>query len=100
MEQHHSKHHAAYVTGANNALAQLAEARDKGQLRQHQPAFQGPGLPHPAGTSTTPCSGTTSPRTGGDKPEGELAAAIDDAFGSLDAFRAQFTAAAGRSTFL
>ena len=31
---------------------------------------------------------------GGDKPEGELAAAIDDAFGSFDAFRAQFSAAA------
>jgi superoxide dismutase, Fe-Mn family len=31
---------------------------------------------------------------GGDKPDGELAAAIDDAFGSFDAFRAHFTAAA------
>ena len=28
MELHHSKHHAAYVAGANNALAQLAEARE------------------------------------------------------------------------
>jgi Fe-Mn family superoxide dismutase len=32
MELHHSKHHQAYVTGANNALAQLAEARDAGTL--------------------------------------------------------------------
>ena len=31
---------------------------------------------------------------GGDKPTGELAGAIDDAFGSFDKFRAQFTAAA------
>ena len=31
---------------------------------------------------------------GGDKPTGDLAAAIDDAFGSFDKFRAQFTAAA------
>ncbi|ANS78687.1 Mn superoxide dismutase [Serinicoccus hydrothermalis] len=31
---------------------------------------------------------------GGDKPEGEIAAAIDDAFGSFDAFRGQFTATA------
>jgi Fe-Mn family superoxide dismutase len=30
MELHHSKHHQAYVTGANAALAALAEARDKG----------------------------------------------------------------------
>ncbi len=31
---------------------------------------------------------------GGDKPVGELAAAMDDAFGSFDGFRSQFTAAA------
>ena len=31
---------------------------------------------------------------GGDKPDGELAAAIDDFFGSFDKFRAHFTAAA------
>jgi Fe-Mn family superoxide dismutase len=31
---------------------------------------------------------------GGDKPTGELAAAIDDAFGSFDKFRGQFTSAA------
>lgn len=27
MELHHSKHHQAYVTGANTALEQLATAR-------------------------------------------------------------------------
>lgn len=32
MELHHSKHHQAYVTGANTALEQLAEARDKGDF--------------------------------------------------------------------
>ena len=31
---------------------------------------------------------------GGDKPTGDLAAAIDDAFGSFDKFRAQFSAVA------
>ena len=30
MELHHSKHHAAYVAGANTALEQLAEARANG----------------------------------------------------------------------
>ena len=29
MELHHSKHHAAYVAGANTAQEKLAEARDK-----------------------------------------------------------------------
>ena len=32
MELHHSKHHAAYVKGANTALEQMADARDKGEL--------------------------------------------------------------------
>jgi len=30
LELHHSKHHAAYVKGSNDALDQLAEARDRG----------------------------------------------------------------------
>ena len=29
MELHHDKHHAAYVTGANQTLEKLAAARDK-----------------------------------------------------------------------
>ena len=29
MELHHSKHHAAYVAGANTALDQMAEGREK-----------------------------------------------------------------------
>ena len=32
MELHHSKHHQAYVTGANTALEQLAEAREQGNF--------------------------------------------------------------------
>ena len=45
-------------------------------------------------TPTTPSSGKNLSPNGGDKPEGELAAAIDDQFGSFDKFRAHFTAAA------
>jgi superoxide dismutase, Fe-Mn family len=32
MELHHSKHHATYVKGANTALEQLAEARERDAL--------------------------------------------------------------------
>jgi Fe-Mn family superoxide dismutase len=32
MELHHSKHHATYVKGANTAVEQLAEAREREAL--------------------------------------------------------------------
>ena len=93
MELHHSKHHQAYVTGANTALAQLAEARDKGELGavnklEKDLAFNlGGHVNHSVfWTNLSP--------DGGDKPTGELAAAIDDHFGSFDKFQAHFTASA------
>jgi superoxide dismutase, Fe-Mn family len=90
---HHGKHHATYVKGANDTLAKLAEAREKGDhsaiLRNEKNlAFNlGGHVNHSIWWKNL------SPN-GGDKPTGDLAAAIDDSFGSFDAFRAQFTAAA------
>jgi len=93
MELHHSKHHQAYVTGANTALEQLASARESGDLSavnklEKDLAFNlGGHINHSVFWENL------SP-DGGGSPEGELAAAIDDSFGSLDAFRAHFTATA------
>lgn len=91
MELHHSKHHATYVKGANTALEQMAEARAGGQwgtvnLLAKNLAFNLGG--HVNHSVFWP---NMSP-DGGDKPDGELAAAIDEHFGSFDGFRAQFTA--------
>jgi Fe-Mn family superoxide dismutase len=91
MELHHSKHHATYVKGANTALEQMAEARASGQwgtvnLLAKNLAFNLGG--HVNHSVFWP---NMSP-DGGDKPDGELAAAIDEYFGSFDGFRAQFTA--------
>ena len=93
MELHHSKHHAAYVAGANLALEQLAEARESNNFANV--AKYSKDLAFNLGCHPNPSIfwNNLSPE-GGDKPEGELAAAIDDAFGSFDAFRAHFTAAA------
>jgi len=93
MELHHDKHHAAYVKGANTALEQMAEARDKqsfgtGTLLEKNLAFNLGG--HINHSIFWP---NMSP-DGGDKPDGELGAAIDEFFGSFDGFRAQFEAAA------
>jgi Fe-Mn family superoxide dismutase len=93
MELHHSKHHAAYVAGANTALDQLAEARDTNNFANVAKYSKDLAFNLGGHTNHSIFWNNLSPE-GGDKPEGELAAAIDDAFGSFDAFRAHFTAAA------
>lgn len=92
-ELHHGKHHAGYVAGANSAVAKLAEARANDDhsailLTEKNLAF------HLAGHVNHTLWWKNLSPDGGDKPVGELAAAIDEAFGSFDAFRAQFHAAA------
>jgi len=92
-ELHHSKHHAAYVAGANAAVAKLEEARANDDhaaifLNEKNLAF------HLGGHVNHSIWWKNLSPNGGDKPTGELAAALDDAFGSFDKFRAQFTAAA------
>jgi len=93
LELHHDKHHAAYVKGANTALEKLAASREKEQFDtinqlQKNLAFNLSGhvLHSLFWNNMTP--------QGGDKPEGELAAAIDESFGSFEGFRSQLSEAA------
>jgi Fe-Mn family superoxide dismutase len=76
MELHHDKHHATYVKGLNTALEKLEKnlAFNLGGHINHSVFWP-----------------NMSP-DGGDKPVGDLAAAIDDYFGSFDKFRAHFEA--------
>ncbi len=92
MELHHDKHHAAYVKGANDTIDRLAEARDENNLS---------GLVGLEKTFAFNLSGhvlhsifwdNLSP-DGGGRPDGELAAAIDEYFGTFEAFKAQLTTA-------
>jgi superoxide dismutase, Fe-Mn family len=93
MELHHSKHHQAYVTGANAALAALAEARDKGDLANVNKLEKDLAF-NLGGHVNHSVFWTNMSPDGGDKPTGDLASAIDDHFGSFDQFTAHFTAAA------
>ncbi|MBG6214042.1 Fe-Mn family superoxide dismutase [Cryobacterium sp. CAN_C3] len=93
MELHHGKHHQAYVTGANTALAQLADARDSGNLANVNKLEKDLAF-NLGGHVNHSIFWTNLSPNGGDKPVGELAAAIDDHFGSFDKFQAHFTAAA------
>ena len=89
MELHHSKHHANYVAGLNTALEKLEEARETDNFGaiagiEKNLAFNlGGHINHSIFWKNL------SPE-GGDKPTGDLAAAIDENFGSFDKFRAHF----------
>jgi Fe-Mn family superoxide dismutase len=93
MQLHHDKHHNTYVTALNEVLEKLAAARDKGDfgaivgLEKTLSFNLGGHLNHSVFWKNL------SP-DGGDKPDGELAAAINESFGSFDGFQAHFTAAA------
>ncbi len=93
MELHHDKHHQAYVTGANAALDQLAEARDSGNLANVNKLEKDLAFNLGGHVNHTVFWNNLSP-DGGDKPTGEVASAIDDFFGSFDKFAAHFTATA------
>ena len=92
MELHHSKHHQAYVDGANQALEKLASARESGDfgtvpMLEKNLAFNLGGH-----TNHSVFWNNMSP-DGGDKPTGDVASLIDEHFGSFDGFKGQFEAA-------
>ena len=92
MELHHDKHHAAYVTGANQTLEKLAAARDKDDFGaivglEKTLAF------HISGHVLHSIFWKNQSPDGGDKPDGALGSAIDENFGSFDKFKAHFTQA-------
>lgn len=99
MQIHHDKHHAAYVNNANAALAKHADfdgsnvwalladldnvpADIRGAIRNNAGGHANHSLFWLA----------MGPHAGG-APTGDLAAAIDAAFGSFDAFKTDFAAA-------
>lgn len=92
VELHHGKHHAAYVNGLNTTIEKLDAARADGEFGaivglEKALAFNLSGhvLHSLYWTNLSP--------DGGDKPDGELDAAITEFFGGFDAFKAQLTQA-------
>jgi Fe-Mn family superoxide dismutase len=93
MELHHDKHHAAYVRGANEALEKLAAARSESNFVQIASLKKALAF-HVSGHILHSLFWRNMKPKGGDRPSGELAAAIDRDFGSFDALRKEMTAAA------
>lgn len=92
MELHHSKHHQAYVTGANAALDAMAEARANNNFG-NLPKLQ-KDLAFNLGGHVNHSIFWQNLSPQGGEVSGELSAAIDEYFGSFEGFKNHFTAAA------
>jgi len=92
MELHHSKHHQAYVTGANTALEQLAEARESNNFAAVNKLEKD--LAFNLGGHVNHSVFWTNLSPEGGEPTGALLEQLGTDFGSVDAFKAQFTAVA------
>ncbi len=98
MRVHHDKHHQAYVDKANAALEgtefdgkPVEEVlKSLGDLPSDK---QGPFRNNGGGHYNHTLFWESMSPDGGGAPSGELASAIDEAFGSFDAFKEQFEAA-------
>ncbi|HXF85144.1 MAG TPA: superoxide dismutase [Anaerolineales bacterium] len=100
MEIHHTKHHQAYITNLNGAIEKAPELAGK-SLEELLSDLNA--VPESVRTIVRNHGGGTynhnlfweimAPKAGG-TPKGELAKAIDAAFGSFEAFKDEFTKAA------
>ena len=95
MEIHHGKHHNAYVTNLNNALAGTeGESLSIEEICKNISKYPMPVRNNGGGHFNHSFFWKTLKKNEGGKPSGELASAIDAAFGSLDKFKEEFTKAA------
>ena len=94
MELHHTKHHANYVAGANAALEALQKAREEGTIGAQVTALSKNLAFNLGGHTNHSIFWKNLSPNGGGQPTGALAEAIDRDFGSFDAFKGHFKAAA------
>lgn len=100
MTIHHSKHHAGYVKGLNNAIKQLKAIRDGSgdastiQHWQRQLSFHAGGHINHTLFWTGMSPDKDHGGIGGGTPNGSISSAITRDFGSFDKFAMQFKAAA------
>jgi len=98
MEIHHGKHHQAYVTNLNNALAGTpAENMDIEEICKNISKYP-VAVRNNGGGHYNHSFFWSLLKVDGGKPSSSLASAIDAAFGSFDEFKTKF-AAAGTGRF-
>jgi superoxide dismutase, Fe-Mn family len=91
MEIHHGRHHNAYVTNLNAAIAGTAnEGKSLEELVANAGAIGGPVRNNGGGHWNHTFFWDQLALNEGGKPSGDLAAAIDAKWGSFDAFKDEF----------
>ena len=99
MEIHHTKHHNAYITNVNAAIAGTdLEGKSIEDILKNLDMKNMPVRNNGGGHFNHSLFWTIMSPNGGGLPTGELASAIDSAFGSFDTFKAAF-AKAGATQF-
>ena len=93
MEIHHGKHHNAYVTNLNNAVAADATAQGKSleDLIAHISKFPMAIRNNGGGHWNHSMFWSIMSPNGGGEPKGEIALAINGAFGSFENFKKEFS---------
>lgn len=100
MEIHHDKHHAGYTSKLNAALEEYPDLQEKSieellaDLDAIPDAIRGGVRNNGGGYANHNLFWTCMGPNGGGNPSGELAAAINTAFGSFDSFKEKFSSAA------
>ncbi len=95
MEIHHSKHHNGYTTNLNNAIAGTdLESKDILDILENMDMNNAAVRNNGGGFYNHDLFWKVMSPNGGGAPSGSLAAAIDDAYGSYDAFKEAFSKAA------
>lgn len=95
MEIHHTKHHGAYTSKLNDAIAGTdLEGKPIGELMAGISGQSAAVRNNGGGYYNHNLFWTVMSPDGGGTPSGDLAAAIDKDFGSFDAFKEQFNNAA------
>ncbi len=89
MELHHDKHHQAYVNGANQALEQIHDAAESGNVAQSNLLEKNLAFNLAGHKNHTIFWKNMAPSIG-QEPTGELKAAIEDQFCSFEGFQRYF----------
>jgi Fe-Mn family superoxide dismutase len=96
MEIHHGKHHAGYTSKLNAAIEGTdLEGKSIEDILANVSAHSTGVRNNGGGFYNHSLFWAVMSPDGGGTPSGDLAAAIDEAFGSFDAFKEKFAAAAG-----